>query len=336
MRSVVTANPAARCAGLLLLLLTLWPIGPGRAEGLDADRLMRAVVGVSAVAPPDSQSARTLGTSREGSGIVIDASGLILTIGYTVMEASEIQVTTLDGKGYPATLVAYDLVSGLGLLRAGLGFESPWLRLGNASVIKEGDALLAISGGGNRSAAAVQVVGRREFAGYWEYLLDDALFTFPPIRAFNGAALVDRNGALVGVGSLLVGQAMEGRGLPGNMFVPVSALEPVLADLLAYGKRQEPPRPWLGVTLREEQGRLLVERVSPRGPAESAGIRPGDQIVGVGGQRFTGLADFYRKLWGLGPAGVTVPLELLRGSRLEPVTVPSGDRLRSLRLNPTL
>ncbi|SMH59531.1 S1C family serine protease [Azospirillum agricola] len=331
------ATLAARGAGLFLLLLILFPSAPLRAaEGLNADRLMRAVVGVSAVVPPDSQSSQTLGSTREGSGIVIDGSGLILTIGYTVMEASEIQVTTLEGKGYPATLVAYDPVSGFGLLRAGMGFESPWLRLGSVAAVEEGDALLALSGGRNRSATAVKLVGKREFAGYWEYLLDEALFTFPPIRAFNGAALVDRNGALVGVGSLLVAQAMEGRGLPGNMFVPISALEPILADLLAYGKRQEPARPWLGVTLREEQGRLLVEKVSPRGPAESAGVRPGDQIVGVGGQRFSGLADFYRKLWGLGPAGVVVPLEVLRGARLEPVTVPSADRVRFLRLNPTL
>lgn len=338
MRGVVTAFSAARGAGFLLLLVLLapWASEPSRAQGLDAERLINAVVGISAVAPPDSQSSRTLGSAREGSGIVIDGSGLILTIGYTVMEASEIQVTAANGKGYPANLAAYDPVSGFALLRAGLGFESPWLRLGDSGSVREGDALLALSGGRNRSATAVQVVGKREFAGYWEYLLDEALFTFPPIRAFNGAALVDRDGALVGVGSLIVAQAMEGRGLPGNMFVPVSALEPILADLLAYGKRQEPPRPWLGVTLREEQGRLLVEKLSPRGPAESAGIRPGDQIVGVGGQRFTGLADFYRKLWGLGPAGVVVPLELMRGSRLEPVAVTSADRLRSLRLNPTL
>ncbi|MCG5240413.1 S1C family serine protease [Azospirillum doebereinerae] len=339
MRVVVTATRASRCAALLLFFTMLWAAPPGRAEGLtglDAERLMRAVVGVSAVAPPDTQSSRNLGTEREGSGIVIDGSGLILTIGYTVMEASEIRVTTLEGKEYPATLAAYDPVSGLSLLRAGLGFESPWIRLGDSKAVSEGDALLALSGGKARSAAAVKVVGKREFAGYWEYLLDEALFTFPPIRAFNGAALVDSGGRLIGVGSLLVAQAMEGRGLPGNMFVPVSALEPILADLLAYGKRQEPARPWLGVTLREEQGRLVVERVSPRGPAESAGVRPGDQIVGVGGQRFSGLADFYRKLWGLGPAGVVVPLELLRGATLAPVSVPSADRVRFLRLNPTL
>ncbi|WP_109155585.1 MULTISPECIES: S1C family serine protease [unclassified Azospirillum] len=340
---VVSAPVVPRLAAAILVLvgIQLGALGAGPAqaadpEQLDPDRVVRSVVGISAVVPPDSQSARTLGTEREGSGVVIDGSGLILTIGYTVMEASQIEVTAADGRSYPASMVAYDPVSGFGLLRAEMGFSAPWLRLANADAVKEGDTLLALSGGDNRSATAVKLVSKREFAGYWEYLLDEALFTFPPIRAFNGAALVDREGRLVGIGSLLVMQAVEGRGLPGNMFVPVSALEPILADLLAYGRRQEPARPWLGVTLREELGRLMVEKVSPRSPAESAGLRPGDWIVGVGGQRFSGLADFYRKLWGLGPAGVVVPLEVMRGATLTPVPVTSADRVRFLRLNPTL
>ncbi len=335
------AVAASLFVALAMALASLWGLPTARAEtakpdGLDAERLVQAVVGVSAVIPPDSQSARTLGTSREGTGIVIDGAGLILTIGYTVMEASSIEVTVASGKRFPASLVAYDPVSGFGLLRGEMGFDAPWLRLGGSAGLSEGDTLLVLTGGRSRGAVAVQLVSKREFAGYWEYLLDEALFTFPPIRAFNGAALVNRDGALVGVGSLLVAQAVEGRGLPGNMFVPVSALQPILADLLAYGQRQDPPRPWLGVTLREENGRLLVEKVSPRGPAEGAGLRPGDWIVGVAGKRFDGLADFYRKLWSVGPAGVVVPLEIMRGARLEPLAVPSADRIRFLRLNPTL
>lgn len=338
MRVVSTPVAPRWAAGILFLAFAL-AFGPAPAaepDQLDPERVVRSIVGIRAVVPPDSQSARSLGTEREGSGVVIDGSGLILTIGYTVMEASQIQVTAADGRSYPANMVAYDHVSGFGLLRAELGFQAPWLRLADSSAVKEGDTLLALSGGDGRGAAAVKVVSKREFAGYWEYLLDEALFTFPPIRAFNGAALVNREGRLVGIGSLLVMEAMEGRGMPGNMFVPISALEPILADLLAYGRRQEPARPWLGVTLREEMGQLMVEKVSPRSPADSAGLRPGDRIVGLGGQRFTGLADFYRKLWGLGPAGVVVPLEVMRGATLTPVPVPSADRVRFLRLNPTL
>lgn len=319
------------CLGLAFL-----PGGPARAAETDAQTLLRAVVRIDVTVPPDSQSARTLGTEREGTGVVIDSDGLIVTIGYTIMEAATLQVTTAEGKRYPAETVAYDHVSGFGLLRAGFGFAAPPVRLGDSGPVKTGDMLLVLSRGGSQPVMPVLVASKREFAGYWEYLLDDAIFTTPPLRAFNGAALLDSGGRLIGIGSLIVGEAVPGRGVPGNMFVPVNALKDILGDLLAYGRRQDEPRPWLGVNLREEQERLLVERVTPDGPAAAAGLRPGDQIVGVGGQRFKGLAEFYRKLWGLGHAGVAVPLEVLRGTTIEPVTVTSGDRTRFLKLNPTL
>lgn len=326
----------ALLAGLGLFAAVFSPLRPPlQAAEIDPDLLTRAVVRVEAAVLPDAQSARTLGTEREGTGVVIDSGGLILTIGYTIMEAFQVQVTTADGRGYPAEVVAYDNASGFGLLRAGLDFDAPPVRLGDSAALTEGSAALVLSRHGTQTAQPVIVAGKREFAGYWEYLLDEAIFTTPPVRAFNGAALIDGHGQLVGIGSLLVADAVPGHGLPGNMFVPIAALKPILADLIAFGRPQVPPRPWLGVTLREEQGRLLVERVTPQGPAETAGVKPGDQIVGVGGQRFKNLADFYRKLWGLGPAGVAVPLEVMRGPKLEPVTVPSGDRYRTLKLNPT-
>ncbi|HYH39190.1 MAG TPA: S1C family serine protease, partial [Azospirillum sp.] len=274
-------------AAFLLLLLTALPARGAEGEAKpDAAALMRAIVRIDVTTPPDSQSARTLGAERAGTGTVIDGNGLILTIGYLIMEGAQLKVTDADGRGYPAEFVAYDQVSGFGLVRAGFGFKAQPLRLGNAGALKAGDAAVVLSRAGGSTALPVRVVDRREFAGYWEYLLDDAIFTSPPHPAFGGAALVDGTGRLVGVGSLIVGDAVPGQRMAGNMFVPVSALEPIFGDLLAYGRRQDTPRPWLGVNVREEQGRLLVERVTPRSPAESAGVRPGDQIVGVGGQRF--------------------------------------------------
>ncbi|HYG91533.1 MAG TPA: S1C family serine protease [Azospirillum sp.] len=320
---------------LAAFAMVFLPALPTFAADVDPAALLRAIVRIDATAPPDSQSARTLGTERQGSGAVIDDSGLILTIGYVILEAAQLKVTNADGRSYPAEFVAYDHVSGFGLVRAGFGFHAQPIRLGDSAVLKEGGAALVLSRGGAHAALPVRIVSRREFAGYWEYLLDEAIFTAPPHPAFGGAALVDQSGRLVGIGSLIVPDAAPGQRMAGNMFIPVSALQPIFGDLLAYGRRQDVPRPWLGVNVREEQGRLLVERVTPRGPAESAGMRPGDQIVGVGGQRFTSLADFYRKLWALGPAGVAVPLDVLRGPQVEPVTVTSGDRYRYLRLNPT-
>ncbi|WP_448187620.1 S1C family serine protease [Azospirillum sp. sgz301742] len=322
-------------AALVLLMLTALPARAADAEPKpDAAALLRAIVRIEVTAPPDSQSARTLGAERAGSGAVIDGNGLILTIGYLILEAAQIKVTDTEGHAFPAEFVAYDHVSGFGLVRAGFGFRAQPIRLGDSRALKVGDAAVVLSRSA-QTALPVRVVDRREFAGYWEYLLDEAIFTSPPHPAFGGAALVDSSGRLVGIGSLLVGDAMPGQRMAGNMFVPVSALEPIFGDLLAYGRRQDTPRPWLGVNVREEQGRLLVERVAPRSPAESAGVKPGDQIVGVGGERFSTLADFYRKLWALGPAGVAVPLEVMRGAQLQPMTVTSGDRFRYLRLNPT-
>ena len=322
-----------RC--LAILAVVLLGAAPVAAADPDPVELARAIVRIAVKAPPDSLSARTLGAEREGSGAVIDGSGLILTIGYIVMEAAEITVTDANGKAYPAELVAYDHITGFGLVRAGFGFDAPPVRLGDSAALKTGDIALVLARGGPHAALPVVVVARREFAGYWEYLLEDAIFTAPLHPGYGGAALLDSSGRLVGIGSLFIRDAVPGKQIPGNMFVPVSALEPVFGDLLAYGRRQGAARPWLGVSVREEGSGLLVERVTPGGPAESAGVRPGDRIVGIGDDAFTSLAEFYRKIWALGPAGVQVPLRVLRGQQMQPTTVISGDRYQYLRLNPT-
>ncbi|WP_051340159.1 S1C family serine protease [Azospirillum halopraeferens] len=333
----MTASDRLRrlAAGVAAGLLAMLAAAGAAAQALDPERLLAAVVRVEAEIPGDAQSARTLGTDRTGTGVAIDGDGLIVTIGYTVMEAASITVTTQTGRRHPAELVAYDQASGFGLLRAGFGFDAPPLPLGDSAAAGEGTPVLVLSRGGAHAAMPAMVVSRREFAGYWEYLLDNAIFTAPPHPAFNGAALVDGSGRLVGIGSLIVGEAVPGRAVPGNMFVPVSELTPILGDLLAFGQRQDPPRPWLGVSLREERDWLLVERVTANGPAHAAGLRAGDRIVGIGGRSAGKLAGFYRTLWDLGPAGVAVPLTVLRGTAVVPLTVESADRLRHMRLRPT-
>jgi S1-C subfamily serine protease len=196
--------------------------------------------------------------------------------------------------------------------------------------------MMVVSRVGELDAAGVYVVDRRDFAGYWEYLLEDAIFTAPPHAQFGGAALINRAGRLVGIGSLFVNDAAtRERTLPGNMFVPVDHLKPIMADLLTRGRRADPGRPWLGVTLEEHRGRVFVRRVSPDSPAAAAGIAESDLILGIGGIRVNGLADFYRKLWSQGDAGVDVPLDVLQGMQVGPVVVKSADRYRYLRLNPT-
>jgi S1-C subfamily serine protease len=310
----------------------------GATSGINADPT-KAVVGVHALVPPEARSAHTLGTERDGSGILIRDDNLIVTIGYLLMEAHTVEVIAADGKRVPAAIVAYDPESGFGLLRSVRGFDARPIRLGDSDALKTADRVLALSrSDGVASASPARVVSRRTFAGYWEYLLDDAIFTAPPHPTFGGAALLAEDGSLVGVGSLFVNDsALPETFSPGNMFVPINALKPILVELADKGRRSSPPKPWLGIYSAEAQGRIVVTRVADDSPAKAAGLRPGDAIVGIGGRKVQNLADLYRRAWSRGPAGVDVPLDVLKSAADEPkierVTIQSIDRAKWLRMH---
>lgn len=322
------------CAGLTACAV-LGASAPAAAQ--QSAEALEAVVQVSAVVPGDARTADSLGTTREGSGVVIDDDGLILTIGYLILEAAEVTVDPPGESGpVAASIVAYDHESGFGLLRATRPLDVAPMPLGSASELRPMQPMLAVSRVGELEPQGVYVVDRRQFAGYWEYLLDEAIFTSPPHGQFGGAALVDEAGRLVGIGSLFVRDAAIGnRPVPGNMFIPIDYLKPIMGDLLARGRRADPPRPWIGVSLEEHRGRLFVTRVSPDGPAAEVGIEPDDVILGIGGAPVDGLADFYRRLWGRGEAGVQVPLDVLQGVEVRSMRVGTADRYRYLRLDPS-
>jgi S1-C subfamily serine protease len=305
------------------------------AQAASRDTL-NGVVQIIAHVPQDARTASTLGTERQGTGVVIDDSGLVLTIGYLILEAMEIHIQGAAPEPVPARLVAYDHETGFGLVRAEQPLNLTPIPLGVSAAVQPSQPLMVVSNVGELDAAGVYVVDRRDFAGYWEYLLEDAIFTAPPHAEFGGAALIDRDGRLVGIGSLLVHDAgFRDRPIPGNMFVPIDQLKPIMGDLLSRGRRADPGRPWLGVILEEDHGRVFVTRVSPESPAASAGIAPEDVILGIEGVQVHGLMDFYRALWARGQAGVEVRLDVLQGMAVRPVVIKSGDRYRYLRLNPT-
>lgn len=297
----------------------------------------KAVVGVHAVIPPEARSARTLGTERDGSGVLIRDDNLIVTIGYILMEAHTVEIIAADGKRIPAAIVAYDAESGFGLLRAVRAPGARPVKLGDSDALTAADRVIALSrADGQASASPARVMSRRTFAGYWEYLLDDAIFTAPPHPAFGGAALLAEDGSLVGVGSLFVNDSIQSEVFsPGNMFVPINALKPILAELADNGGRSGPPKPWLGIYSAETQGRIVVTRVADDSPAKSAGLKPGDSIVGVDGRKVQSLADLYRRSWALGPAGVEVPLDVLKAAADEPkierVMIRSIDRSKWIK-----
>ena len=305
------------------------------AKATTLDELVSAVVRIKTLINSDGTSVKNLGREREGSGIVIDESGLVLTIGYLMVEAQSAEVITNAGRTLPATVVGYDHETGFGLLRT---LEPPKIKplaLGRSADLKAKDPALVTSYGGANAVLPVHVASRREFTGSWEYLVEGAIFTSPPHPAWSGAALIDRQGKLIGVGSLIVGDAAGGEPSPGNMFVPIDLLPPILGDLLAKGRVAGAGRPWLGLNAQEANGQLLVGRVAAGSPAQTAGLERGDIIIGVNGDKTATLSELYRKMWALGAAGVTVPLDVKSGDDTRRVEVKSVNRLDTLKLGST-
>lgn len=319
----------------LVVAAVLFATAPACAAPMED--LVAAVVRIKTFINPDGQTVQSLGREREGSGIVIDEDGLVLTIGYLMVEAHAAEIVTNAGRRVPADVVGYDHETGFGLLRATVPLKLKPLAFGKSADVRERDPVLIVGSGGADAVQPAYVVAKREFAGNWEYLLDEAIFTAPPHTGWSGAALVSREGKLLGVGSLIVGDAAgSGAGNPGNMFVPIDRLLPILGDLLADGRVSGAGRPWLGVTADETRGRLTVVRVTPGGPAERAGLQRGDVILGVAGDAPRSLADFYRKVWATGAAGTTVPLDVLHDGDKRRIDVKSINRLDHLKLRSTL
>jgi S1-C subfamily serine protease len=297
----------------------------------DLERALRAVVGVRSHVPADAFTATTLGTERTGNGVVIRADGLVLTIGYLVTEAEQVWLITDDGRAVPGHALAFDQATGFGLVQALGALDLPALEFGDSDRLAIGaDAILAAAGG-RRHAIETRVVGRQEFAGYWEYLLDNAIFTAPAHPFWSGSALIGKDGRLLGTGSLILQQGSGRKRTDMNMVVPVACLRPVLDDLLTRGRAAQPPRPWLGLYAMENDGALVVGGLAERGPAAEAGVRQGDRILELDDEKVSDLAALWRRLWASGPAGSPVTLRLNRDGGTMTVRITSADRGSFLR-----
>ena len=299
---------------------------------VNPELVVAPVTSIRTEVPSDAHTAPYLGVEREGNAVLINSDGLILTIGYLLLESRSIWVMAQDGNWLSADFVGYDFDSGFGLARARDPLNLVPIELGDSTNLKKGSSVFIAAHGGRDHCAGATVIERREFAGYWEYLLENAIFTAPAHPNWSGAALIGVNGMLYGIGSLLIDDpANNTAGTQGNMFVPIELLSPILDDMLSSGRTRRPPRPWLGMFTAEMQTGIVVVHLTPEGPAHRSGLALDDVILRVGGEPINDLAHMYRKIWGLGDAGAIVPLTVMRDSVGVEVAVKSANRYEHFR-----
>jgi S1-C subfamily serine protease len=304
----------------------------------ELDEALSAVVGLRALIPPDAFTADILGTERVGHGVLIRGDGIVLTIGYLITEAETVWLSLAGGNTVAGHVLGYDQESGFGVVQALGRVDTPALPLGRSSLAEVGMRVVVGGAGGRTRAVAARIIAKQEFAGYWEYVLDEAIFTAPAHPFWGGTAVIGPGGELIGIGSLQIQQAVTDargkavqRGDDANMVVPIDLLPPILEDLITIGRPNRPARPWLGLYATEVGNSIAVLGIANRGPAEKADLRAGDVILAVGGASVSDLAGLFRRVWAQGDAGVVVPLTINREGRTLDVNVRSTDRRRLLK-----
>jgi len=314
-----------------------WKVPPAlqpKAEdySFDLDQALTSIVGIRSIIPGDAFSAQTLGTERMGNGVIIRNNGLVLTIGYLITEAETIWLHLIDGRTVPGHALAYDQATGFGLVQALARLDLPALPLGQSDAAQLGERVVVGGAGGRQRSVAARIVGKQEFAGYWEYVLDEAIFTAPAHPNWGGTGVIGSSGELLGIGSLQLEQAREGgQSQHLNMIVPIDLLKPILDDFLTIGRANRPPRPWLGLYATEVEDKVVIVGLADNGPAQRANLKTGDLVVSVGGVEVDNLAGLFRRIWAQGEAGVEVPMLIYRDGRTFEVKVPSSDRNRFLK-----
>ena len=315
--------------------LTEWKVPPAFQPrpadyAFELDRVLSSIVGLHSIIPGDAFTAETLGTERAGNGVVID-DGLVLTIGYLITEAEAVWLHLGDGRVMEGHALGFDSVTGFGLVQSLGRMNIEPLSIGSSAATEIGDRVVVGGAGGRTRSVASQIAAKQEFAGYWEYLLDEAIFTYPAHPNWGGTGLISKSGDLIGIGSLQLERERGGRAEHVNMIVPIDLLKPILDDLRKFGRVNRPARPWLGMYSTEIDNRVVVIGIAGNGPAARAELKAGDVILAVDGEKVTSQSAFYRKLWALGDAGVDVPLTVHHEGVTFDVVLASTDRTKLLK-----
>lgn len=321
---------AAAAAAAFLGTAAAQPAGI-EAQSRALERASNATLGLRMQAVDDARSARTLGRQRTGSGVVIAPEGLVLTIGYLILEADVVELLTDDGREIPARVVGYDVATGFGLVQALTPIRRAVAPLGTSAGVRSDEPLIVMSGGASGGASAARLVSRRAFSGYWEYHVDGALFTTPPRADHSGAALFNLNGELLGIGSLVLNDVTDGDRVPGNMFVPIDLLKPILGELRASGSSRASKRAWIGISCVDSDGQIRIVRVNDDSPADVAGLQAGDRIVGIDGVEVARLDQLWKALWAGASPEREVRLDIVREGRPQTLSVQSVDRAKTLK-----
>jgi S1-C subfamily serine protease len=317
--------------------LSDWQVAPElrpkpQDYGYDLEAALSSMVALRAIVPGDAFTAETLGTERAGNGVIIRDNGVVLTIGYLITEAESIWLHLNDGRTVPGHVLGYDQETGFGLVQALARLDVRAMPVGDSSMVQVGERVVLAGAGGRQRSVAARIAARQEFAGYWEYVLDEAFFTAPAHPNWGGTALIGHAGELLGIGSLQLERPREGGSSEHlNMVVPIDLLKPILDDLLTMGRPNRPPRPWLGIYATAMEERVVIVGLADDGPAERADMRTGDVVLAVAGNEVSELPDLFRRIWSLGNAGVEVPLTIYRDGRTLDLRVASGDRNRFLK-----
>ena len=296
---------------------------------MNIENTLSGLMTVKSQIPEQAMTASVLGQEREGHGVLIGENGLVLTIGYVISEAESIWLIDCENNAVEGHVVGYDQVTGFGLVQALGRLSGKVLELGDSDEVNVGRQMVLAGAGGKAASVDVTVVEVREFAGYWEYLISGAIFTEPAHPEWGGTALLDQEGRVCGVGSLIL-QSEDDSEPARNMVIPINLLKKVQDDLLAYGRRSSPPRPWMGWYVQDSASGPIVIGLVAGAPSMQAGVKPGDRVVAINGRKVSTINAMYREIWNTGEAGVSVNVAINRDADTRIVMVESIDRTNML------